>query len=296
VVAELLELPRVASCAGHYVDPAAAIARYESDSITSAAPACHRAVEMLRDRYGIADASPVSYLTNLSPVLNLYGQPPQWLSPAQREQLEPVAFYGSLPSPAEIEARRTGGARAEVNGAPRIYAAFGAHIWHYWPETVLEAFSAVSEAVAEMPGASLVIGLGGAEFGAAAVATLSSSNVQVIPFVDQWRALSAADVFITHHGLYSTHEAIYSRVPMLGYPFSADQPALAASCAQRGLSVPLVQSPRDPLNPERVREAVSQVQANRAAMVARLEEAREWERELMAQRPNVVQKLTELLV
>ena len=39
-----------------------------------------------------------------------------------------------------------------------------------------------------------------------------------------------ADLFVTHHGLNSTHEAIFNRVPMLSYPFFWDQPGLAAEC------------------------------------------------------------------
>ena len=47
-------------------------------------------------------------------------------------------------------------------------------------------------------------------------------------------------VFVTHHGLNSTHEAIYHRTPMLSYPFFGDQPYLANRCRDLGLSVPLV--------------------------------------------------------
>ena len=44
------------------------------------------------------------------------------------------------------------------------------------------------------------------------------------------RVLAAADVFVTHHGLNSTHESIAERVPMLSYPFQWDQPGMAERC------------------------------------------------------------------
>lgn len=57
--------------------------------------------------------------------------------------------------------------------------------------------------------------------------TVAGPNVTVLPFMDQWNALAQASVFITHHGLNSTHEAIWHQVPMISMPFFHDPPGLA---------------------------------------------------------------------
>ena len=56
--------------------------------------------------------------------------------------------------------------------------------------------------------------------------------------MDQWAVLGETDLFVTHHGLNSTHEAIFNRVPMLSYPFFWDQPGLAAKCQAFGIARP----------------------------------------------------------
>ena len=116
-----------------------------------------------------------------------------------------------------------------------------------------------------MDDARALISLGGAEVDAA---PLARPNVTVEPYVDQWKALSAADVFVTHQGMSSTHEAIWNGVPMISRPFFADQPALAAKCRDLGLAVPMGDSPL---------RALDEVRANRDSMRSALADAREWE-------------------
>ncbi len=297
VVATMLDLPRVAFRAGHYVAPAEALQRYETDRMLVVSPACERAVATLRDRYGLADASALSYMTTQSPQLNLYGEPAEWLSPEQRAALEPLAFYGSLPPLAEIQARRRSGPTCfpdATDGELKVYAAFGAFVWGYWPEAVFDAFAAVAEAVAGMPGARAVLGLGDAQLGADAMRKLTRPNVEVAARADQWRALADADVFITHHGLYSTHEAVLSRVPMLGYPFFGDQPALTSLAAGLGLSVPLVDAPRAPLTAAVVRAGLEDVVRRAGTMRVRLAEAREWELRTLRDRPAIAAQVAGL--
>ncbi len=64
-------------------------------------------------------------------------------------------------------------------------------------------------------------------------------------------------MFVTHHGLKSTHEAIWQRVPMISYPFFGDQPALAALCQRLGLAVPLVPDVMGAVRSADVRHAVA---------------------------------------
>jgi MGT family glycosyltransferase len=298
VVGRMLGIPYVACCAGHNVRPADAVARTAADPRVSTAAACHRAVETLRERYGLDDASPFSYLSNLSPFLNLYGEPSEFLTPQERRIFEPIAFYGSLPSLEEIAARRAGpqcswfGCR---ESELKVYVAFGGYVWSYWPREVVDALACISDALARMPKVSLLISLGGAQLSPDAIQTLSNRNVRVESYVDQWQVLTQADLFVTHHGLKSTHEAIFSGVPMLAYPFFHDQPGLAARCEQLGLSIPLADSPRSPLTPDRVCAAVYEITSRGDSIRAKLAQAREWELRTLAGRDKVMQRIKDLV-
>jgi UDP:flavonoid glycosyltransferase YjiC (YdhE family) len=111
---------------------------------------------------------------------------------------------------------------------------------------------------------------------------------------DQWTLLGEADVFLTHHGLNSTHEAIFHRVPMISHPFFGDQPALARRCQDLGVALPLVTEPGGQVEPSVVRAALERVDAERATLAARLDAARAWELRTIAERDQVVDRLVEL--
>ncbi len=112
--------------------------------------------------------------------------------------------------------------------------------------------------------------------------------------MDQWSALKDADLFVTHHGLNSTHEAIFHLVPMLSYPFFGDQPAMAARCQSLGLAVALAGSPRAPLEAADVRRSIDTIAAEREAFRTRLSEARTWEIETIERREAVVDRMLAL--
>ncbi|MDG4773684.1 nucleotide disphospho-sugar-binding domain-containing protein [Solwaraspora sp. WMMD792] len=57
--------------------------------------------------------------------------------------------------------------------------------------------------------------------------------------VDQQRVLSRADVFVTHGGSNSFHEAILAGVPMVVVPFFGDQPLVARQAARLGIGINL---------------------------------------------------------
>ena len=52
-------------------------------------------------------------------------------------------------------------------------------------------------------------------------------NVQVFPYVDQLDVLSRASVFITHCGMNSVSESLYMATPMVLYPQTSEQKAVA---------------------------------------------------------------------
>lgn len=296
VVGRLLGVPYVNVCAGHNMNPKRFRADLERDPRVSISARCRRAVNALRERYGLEDASPFSYISGISPFLNVYCEPPRFLPERERRAFEPIVFFGSLPPLAEIAERRRNGGRSwfEPSAELRAYVSFGTVIWRYWAAEALAALTAIVDAFSALPSLGAVVGLGGAPSAADHVLTLTRPNVSAVDYVDQWRVLREADVFITHQGLNSTHEAIFSGVPMISYPFFSDQPGLSARCRGLGLAIPLVAAPRAPVTPDDVRAALDEVARRRAELQSRLDEARTWELEVIAGRTSVVDRVCAL--
>ena len=151
VVARLLGLPYVNVCVHHNLDPARSCAVLGARPARRAlAVACLRAVEELRERLGIEDASPFSYLDGAEPV-------PERLLRARRRYLtaaEPAR--PSSPSPSTGRCRRSRRSRSRRPGARRrsatsprglrVYASFGTVVWRYWGAQALAALAARSRA------------------------------------------------------------------------------------------------------------------------------------------------------
>jgi hypothetical protein len=254
-------------------------------------------VETLREDHGLEDASPLCYLTGLSSDLNVYCEPPAYLSEEDRRAFEPVAFYGSLPAD-----RGPGGTAGENGASPfgpggadlKVYVSFGTVAWRYWTPEALDALSAITAALGRMADVRAVISLGGAPVGPETLAELRRPNVRVETWVDQWSVLAAADVCITHNGLNSTHEAIFHRVAMISYPFFGDQPELARRCQDLGLAIPLAETPRAAITESVVASALARFRAERDSLRARAEEARRWELDTIAQRAAVIRRMVDL--
>ena len=299
VVANRLGLPRVNVCSGHNLAPQRFTEILQQDPRVSLAPECLLAADILRDSYGIADASPFCYVSTLSPLLNLYCEPPEFLNEDERHPFAPLAFFGSVPSaddadPGDPNALPWKGARGKRELT--AFVTFGTVIWRYYAADALRALTILTAAFARMDNVRAIVSLGRAGIGAEQVAALSHANVSIESYVDQWRLLQKTDVLITHHGLNSTHEAIFHRVPMISYPFFWDQPALAARCQAFGLAVPLVAGLRGPIGEVDVHTALDRVAAGEGAMQSALARARQWELAVMANRPAVLQQLVDLMV
>jgi MGT family glycosyltransferase len=298
VAGRLLGVPYVNVCAGHNMDPARFVPRLEADPRVAISAGCRRAVEILRDRFGIGDASPFSYVSGLSPFLNVYCEPPAFLNEAERRAFHPVTFFGSLPSLGEIEARRAR-RRLSLFGDDadelRVYVSFGTVVWRYWAAEAQDALRAISDSIAEMPGVRAVLDRPAGRIGSGSLRTLRKPGVVVPREVNQWDALQEADLFVTHHGLNSTHEAIFNQVPMISYPFFSDQPGLAEKCRRFGLAIPLTDRTRGRISEEDVRAALTWFMRSRDSMRASLARARDWELEVIADRSSVLQRITALI-
>jgi UDP:flavonoid glycosyltransferase YjiC (YdhE family) len=298
VLGRQLGVPYVNVCAGHNMSPANAIASLEHERRATLSAACLRAIDVLRSRWGIHDAGPYSYITGLSPFLNVYCEPPEFLRPEERRAFEPVAFFGSL-LPPEMVDRHLDGSEAVLgrhHGARlRVYASFGSVVWRYYEAEALQALATLSDALGAMRNARTLVSLGGHPLRRDARARLERSNVWVADYVDQRRVLESASVCVTHQGLNSTHEAVYHGVPMISYPFFGDQPGLAVRCQEYGLAVPLVGDRRGVVLRDHMRDALARLIDQSAQMEASLTTARAWETEVMRGRDAVIDRILGLM-
>ena len=293
-VANELGVPRVNVCAAHNTAPAPTLARLQRDPRVAIAPVCHDAARRLREHYGIVDANPFSYVTGVSPDLNVYCEPPQFLPAEDRAAFEPLVFYGSL-STDELESRVTDPSPwPEGAGASRVYVSFGTVIWRYYETDARRALATIADAIASLSDTNALVSLGGWERMGLAP-ELARPNVRIEGYVDQVHVLREATAFITHHGLNSTHEAVANRVPMISYPFFGDQPAMTTRCRELGIAMPLATAPRAAFTANDVRAALARVAAERSTLTARLSEAREWELATIRERPQVIARIRELM-
>ena len=65
-------------------------------------------------------------------------------------------------------------------------------------------------------------------------------NIQVYPYVDQLDVLAKADAFITHCGMNSVSESLYMATPMVLYPQTSEQYAVARRVTEIGAGIMLI--------------------------------------------------------
>lgn len=62
-------------------------------------------------------------------------------------------------------------------------------------------------------------------------------HIQVHPYVDQLEVLSRADVFLTHCGMNSVSESLYMATPLILYPQTSEQQAVARRTVEMGAGI-----------------------------------------------------------
>ncbi len=296
VVARALDLPYVNVCAGHNLKPQDAAKIYDRLDGGSIAPVCYRSINILQDKFNI-DAHPFAFLSTVSPHLNIYCEPKMFLRKEDRAAFEPIMFFGSIAdervvTPPEDDSNPY--FSGSPNGETGIFVSFGTIVWRYFAEEAFTVLKTLSRSVSRVSDSTAVISLGGHQLSAYQLTRLNRRNVRVSNYVDQWKILGQASVFITHHGLNSTHEAIYHRVPMISYPFFADQPALAGRCQELELAVPLAASKESSVAACALEKAMAEIAEKRSRLSAALETAREWECEVIAGRPAILDRINDL--
>lgn len=73
-------------------------------------------------------------------------------------------------------------------------------------------------------------------------------NIQVYNSVDQIAVLQKADAFITHCGMNSVSEALYFGVPLVMYPMTTEQGAVASRVEQMGAGIKLTKTDKDTIS------------------------------------------------
>ncbi len=291
VAARILDVPCVNVLPNHGLVPGRALADAASDPRVSLSEACRGAVARLRNTHRLRDASPFSYLAATSPFLNLQPEPTEFVSPESRAELSPLECWSALPDRDEPESPAP---RTHVGREPRdAWVAFGTGVFRYFANEAARALASIAD-VLGAEGWRVRIGLGGQDVPAGLLDRLRASGAVVEHDPDQWRELASADVFVTHHGLNSSHEAIYHRVPMLSCPFFGDQPALAHACQSFGLALPITGGPAGAVEPDRLRSALRRISGDREEFAARLDAARAWEVRTLQDRPRVLDRIVNL--
>jgi MGT family glycosyltransferase len=292
LIGRRLGVPYVNVCAGHAAVPSRAVAALRNDPRVATSAECWAAVRRLRDAYGMSGAGPFSYVEGLSPFLNVYCEPPQFLDESDRATFEPLVFFGSL-APQQREARASERPFRRARPGLKVYVSFGTVVWRYFEAIAYAALGTLADVFSDLD-AEVVMSLGNHELGEARRARLARATVRVERSVDQWAVLKDADLFVTHHGLNSTHESIFHQVPMVSYPFFDDQPALARHCQELGLAVALAAAPRAPVERDAVVRALHRLADERSVFAARLAEARSWELAVIDDRDAVFERILAL--
>lgn len=289
VVARRLRIPYVNVCPNHAPVPARMVAALREDRRVATSAACLAAVQCLEEVHGMIGANPFSYYQALSPHLNIYCEPEEFLRADERAAFLPIAFFGSLSAPGE----HRGTPPATARRLPLIYVSFGTGVWRYFEATGRAALRVISRTLADRD-FEVLISLGGHPLAPAEREALVYPNVRIADAVDQMAVLAEADAFVTHHGINSTHESIFHEVPMLSYPFFGDQPALARRSQELGLAVALVEEPQAELTPASLLSALDRLRTERGQFASRLAAARRWELRTIAGRGAVFDRIVSL--
>jgi MGT family glycosyltransferase len=286
-VARLLGVAAVNVSPNHDLVPERELAARAGAREVAISERCLAAAGRLRDVHGIADAGPFYYMAARSPSLNLYPEPEEFLPEEDRAGFEPLAFFGSL----DPSRHRSGPRLPRAPQDPlRVLISFGTILWRYFEAEALAVLATLADGCERLTGIEVTVSLGGHPLAAGVRSELARANLTVVDFVEQSEALARTDVLVTHHGLNSTHEAIFHEVPMVSHPFFGDQPALARRCQDLGLAVDLGADP----GPEALALALEQIEADREGFASRLAEARGWELRPIAGRDRVLDRIEAL--
>ena len=213
---------------------------YLTDSLSS--PANRSAIAAIRRRFGIDvepdDVEVISNCLHMPGELNLLWSYPS-VTPRDFLRNRKTADYQFAGYLSDGYARTGGSAR------PLIYLSFGTEVMdNLWPAQ-RQTRAGVRECVAGLADrwrggdVEVVFVTQGRP-----VLGHYPPNWTVRDTVDQQRVLSRADVFVTHGGANSFHEALLFKVPMVVVPFFGDQVLIGRRVEELGIGVDLIRDER----------------------------------------------------
>ncbi len=266
LAAERLGVPAVASSSSFVITPRLGATRDAAADVLGRLPqglgglaAVGRARLALRHRFGVDCGGPMRLLSNRSPTTIVHTS--RAFHPPIGRMASSLAFVGGtaaggLPAAPEVDpATPLGAALAAADaGAPLAYVALGT-IYNRKPAFLRACAAGLADGerivVVSVASASVREALGALPAGVIAA---------VMP--PQLTILDRAQLFVSHGGLNSVHEALWRGVPMVFHPQAADQPVVAARVARLGAGIVL--RGREPGAGE-IRQAAAQILAGDAA-------------------------------
>ena len=94
-----------------------------------------------------------------------------------------------------------------------------------------------------------------------------SGHIRLLPFVKQIEELHKSSMFITHGGMASVQEAVYTLTPMIVIPSIPEQEITAKRIEELGIGIYL---PRKELNRENLKNAIQTLMHNHKSYVSKL--------------------------
>lgn len=292
LISETLEIPWILLNSSHIPNGKIYRKLVEDEFPKQFSDICLKSVEILKSRFGYLDATPFDFIVDPSPYGTIHFEPQQWphyYGSGHRE----VHYWGSsIISP--VVARRN---RPRSEKSIRLYAAFGTMVWNYWPEN---AYAIIRElaSVSGENNIALTVGLGGSEIGHRMCKDLSNAKIDIQLSSNQIVELEESDIFVTHNGLNSTHEAVRKRVPMLSVPFVGDQNSLARQSSNFGLGL----TARDTkscsqsyISADSLKLAIDRLVHDYITIQDKFDEAIEWDMNAIQMRPKVISSILEIL-
>lgn len=291
-IAKSLGLPWVLINAGHRKNDQGY--RHENALISPAivGDRFNKALARIHSLPQMPSINPHSYFPDQSPFLNIYLQPQEWLTLELAGHTEPCVYFGSLNKDQMQPVRRTG-----PTDRLRIYTAFGTVIGRKWGARTFEILQSIVRAASQIPNCHHTIALGGVDLPQRDRKVLEDGDVRLVLHAPQMEELSKQHVFVTHHGMNSTHEAVAARIPMLSIPFVHDQPALARRCQAFGLAQTCFAEDSvldTDLTEQGILAGIKTILEQWDAMQDRFDTAQAWENDVIAQRSTVIKAVCAL--
>ena len=230
--ADLLRIPRVCSSATFAVHPR--MSASPSGLLEAAREVVagrrgmrdyHRAAAALRRDHGVRLGAPPSMFMNRGDAPTVVYTSAA-LQPGARH-LGPSVHYVGPRRP--LTDGNSGTVTDGLPDGPLVYVSLGT-LFNQRPDF----FRACAAALADEP-MGVVLSVGH-DLDPAALGPLPP-NVHVRASVDQRAVLERADVFVTHGGMNSVHEALVTGTPMVVVPQAADQPLVARRLDELGAAV-----------------------------------------------------------